>query len=195
MIIEFCGVPGGGKSTAVAAYLSAHPEALLITVDMRRRLPEAWYALIFTLRHPVSFISLVAFVARHHMSGLGAYSLHLALRACAKYGKASCYSTKTELVIDEGLVHAAMTLSAKPLSSNEVSALLSRLILPSRAVVASEGSFHRFHGPRDVVHPRALAGDEALQTWESAVRANVTVVSRHLPAFGVKVEGVARVVR
>lgn len=189
MIIEFCGVPGGGKSTAAAAYQSAHPEAVLITLDMHRRLPTAFFASLFALRHPLSFISLMRFAYRHHMRGLLLFSIHLALRACAKYEKAS--RRTGEALVDEGLVHAVMTLPAQPLEPAVVDWMLGRLPLLGVARVARSGTFHRFHGPRDAAHPRALSGEEALRGWERAVRANVAAAAERLPALGVAVTDIA----
>lgn len=175
MVIEFCGVPGGGKSTLARAFSAQHPEAALIALDMYNKAPTAWYAGLYLLFHPVSFFSLIGYVKRHHAPGLFWYSLHLMLRACAKWQKASSLRKRTVL-IDEGLLHILAVLPAQAVSADELSRMLSRLPLPETVCIAADGSFHRFHNSEAHKHPRVVQGSERLTAWEAAVHTNVATL-------------------
>jgi len=175
MVIEFCGVPGGGKSTLFRAYQSAHPETKAVALDMYNKAPTAWYAGLYLLFHPVSFFSLTIYVKRHHAPGLFWYSLHLMLRACAKWQKASS-SRKRTVLLDEGLLHILAVLPAHAVSADELSRMLSRLPLPETACITADGSFHRFHNSEAHKHPRVVQGSERLTAWEAAVRTNVVTL-------------------
>lgn len=180
MIVEFCGIPGGGKSTLAEAYVRATTSATLVSVTMYSRLTEAWYAGLFFMRHPVAGVASSLFAIRHAPRGLKHYSLHLALRACAKYAKAY-YGKAEEILVDEGLLHIICTIPARPLSDEEIVRAVSFVPLPDVVCIAAVGDFHRFHSD-DVmaIHPRARRGPESLQTWESAVRLNTRALQQHL---------------
>ena len=177
MIIEFCGIPGG-KSTLAKAYAERYKDsAVLVTLDMYKRLPEIEYGILFACRHPLSFFWLCAFVLRYHMRGLFWYSLHLALRACAKYQKASLATSSRIILIDEGLIHALGVLSSYPLKKEEICKWMRRIVLPDAACIALSGDFHRFHNSHAALHPRVGKGDEELKSWEFAVKENTSKVN------------------
>mgnify|MGYP001551206955 CR=1 FL=1 len=189
VIIEFAGVPGGGKTTSARSFVARRSDSsVLITLDMRARLPEAAAALSFALAHPRAFFALSRFTFVHSAPELRRFSLHLAFRACGKYAKAVRVHA-LEAVIDEGLIHVLMTLPAAPVREDTFRRILARLPLPAKAYIAREGNFHRFAENRDVPHPRLRA--TGLTEWKEAVRANVGIVARLLPEFGVRVEDIA----
>ena len=71
MIIEFCGIPGGGKSTLAKAYAKSHASSTtLVALDMYKRLPEATYGILFAIRHPQTFFWLCVFVVRYSVRGV-----------------------------------------------------------------------------------------------------------------------------
>ncbi|MBP9840717.1 MAG: hypothetical protein KBC68_03755 [Candidatus Pacebacteria bacterium] len=180
MIIELAGVPGGGKTHLSRGFEAAYPgQASLVTLSMTDRLEEARYVLLFLLRHPASFLSIVTFVARHHVRGLFFYSLHLALRAAGKYAKAK--RMRGAVIIDEGLVHLCVVIPARALTEDEARRLIDALPQPDALMIASEGSFHRFHRDDENIHPRIAQGDASLGAWEAAVRKNAATVARVLP--------------
>ncbi|MES2995139.1 MAG: hypothetical protein V4681_03855 [Patescibacteria group bacterium] len=177
MVVEFCGVPGGGKSTHIREYNERYPgEVSLVTIDMYRRLPELSYATGFALSHPISFSWLCLFVARNHMRGLFWYSFHLMLRACAKHQKASRQPEETLAIIDEGLVHVLCVLPEQVLTDREMEGWIGRIPLADAFVFARTGDFHRFHAAHAMLHPRVRKGSAALASWEEAVRRNAATV-------------------
>lgn len=183
MIVEFCGVPGGGKSTLARVFTQQYPDVELVTLDTLRRLPELWHSLRFTLKHPLIMLRLFRLASHSSMPGLFWYSLHLTLRACAKYQKASLVTGRITLV-DEGLVHLLCTLPARPLSAQTIKELLRSLMLADVVCVAETGNFHRFHREGGATHPRAAQGEEQLRVWEQAVKVNTATVARELRAKG-----------
>lgn len=188
MIVEFCGVPGGGKSTTVRMYREKYPQTVeYITINMYKRIPEFFHASMFALLHPISFFWILLFIVRFHMKGVFWYSLHLALRACGKYHKASMYKGPRIVFVDEGLVHVLCALSAYPIAQEKMNVWLDRIIFPNVICIAKSGTFHRFHRKDVSVHPRIKKGDKALVEWESAVRTNVLRVNEYLQKKGVHV--------
>lgn len=177
MVVEFCGIPGGGKSTLYRAYLERYSDdAVGVQLDMHSRLSEIALLCAYVLRHPLSFLWVCIFAVRFHMRGLFFFSLHLALRAAAKQQKTFLYRSAGKILLDEGLVHVLCTLPGRPLGHAEMQWWLHRTPLPQVVCIAREGNFHRFHGERTVVHPRAAQGEEALRIWKEAVRANTATV-------------------
>lgn len=188
MIVEFCGVPGGGKSTLSNMYVKKYPQTTeLVTIDMYKRLPELVYAGLFTIRHPLSFFWVLLFVVRFHMKGLFWYSLHLALRACAKYQKATFQKTSDIILVDEGLIHILCTLPVYSLTEEKIGFWIRHIVLPDVVCIAKSGTFHRFHRKDTSLHPRIKKGKDALNEWEEAVRANVLVVNECLQKMGMNV--------
>ena len=181
MIVEFCGIPGGGKSTLVAAYVARYQkESITVSLDMYHVVPELWYAFVFFIRHPVAFFFLFQFVLRHHVRGLFWYSFHLLLRACGKYAKARLSSARNVIIIDEGLLHIIITLSGVSLSEKELDTLLAVVPLPDVVCIASSGTFHRFHNTHAPRHPRVQQGSAALTIWKDVVTKNCVTVSERL---------------
>jgi|CXWL01.1.fsa_nt_gi hypothetical protein len=173
MIVEFCGIPGGGKSTLSRSYVQEHKEsAVLVTLDMYKRFPTLLLVGLFLILHPYSFLSLLQFVTKHHTPGLYRYSLHLMLRACAKYQKAQVDKGARVKILDEGMLHMFCTIPNSTLSKTEMSGWLKRVTHPDGAVVAVSGVFHRFHNKEALLHPRAKQGAEQLSVWEKSVREN-----------------------
>lgn len=173
MIVEFCGIPGGGKSTLARAYAERYPEsAYLVHLEMKKRLPEFLYGTLFFLRHPIVFFWIINFVLHHHMRGLFWYSLHMAIRASAKYQKACGVGQSIRVFLDEGLVHMLCTIPARPLSMQELRKWTRRFLLVDVVCVVDEGDFHRFHNSQATLHPRVRRGDSELKKWELAVKEN-----------------------
>lgn len=171
MIIEFCGVPGGGKSTIAKGYSATRDGVRLVTIDMYARMPEAVYVSLFFIKHPISFFWLFVFVVSHHVPELFWFSLHLMIRGCAKYEKAT---QKCGIqIIDEGLIHLLLTLSRRALTQEELSTWLSRVVLPDAVCFAATGDFHRFHNNNAPLHPRVRQGAGQLLAWEKAVAGSV----------------------
>lgn len=187
MIIELCGVPGGGKSTLAKAYVERYPhEAGIVALDMYIRWPTFLYGLLFVMRHPIASTYFFMFVFRHHVPGLLRYSLHLAVRACAKHVLA-VGRTERYIFIDEGMRHVLATVSGHVVDERDMQKILKRLPRSACTVVAEEGNFHRFHREDVAMHPRVRQGDARLATWEIAVRRNVTALARLLKESGAPV--------
>lgn len=186
MVIELAGVPGGGKTTVARAYEALDPEGpRTVTVSMTNRFSEAGYASLFLIRHPVAFARLVLFTVRYRAPGLLRYSLHLMLRASAKYAKTRL--TCDAALIDEGIVHLLVAIPGRTVDERAMRSLLCVLPLPEVVAFASEGTFHRFHREDTAVHPRVAQGAARLSAWESAVKANAATLSGALSRMGVDV--------
>lgn len=175
--IEFCGIPGGGKSTLIREYIQQHQgQASAVTIDMYRRIPELYYGFLFAIQQPILFIQMMYFASKYHMKGLLLYSTHLTIRACAKYARAR-YCSPHDVFIDEGLVHIICTIPGRPLGKDEIGRWLSRVINRNSATcIALSGNFHRFQAAESVVHPRVLQGDALYRRWQLAVETNTKLV-------------------
>lgn len=185
MIVEFCGIPGGGKSTLARTYAERYPEStLFVGLEMKKRSPEVLYGALFFLRHPIVSFWLISFVLRYHMRGLFWYSLHMAIRASAKYQKARGVRPSMLVFLDEGLVHILCTISAYPLSKKDLRKWIERVLLVDVVCVADEGDFHRFHNSHASLHPRVRRGDSELKKWELAVSKNTSNVISNLSENG-----------
>jgi hypothetical protein len=177
MIIEFCGVPGGGKSSLFRSYTNTYRNSVVaLSLSMYNRFPTVWYAGIFMLLHPRSFVALALYVRRTSARGLRRYSFHLLLRACAKWQKARFVTASKEVHIDEGLMHVIAVLPSHAVSKEEMLRLLKTVPHPDVVCMTNEGVFHRFHNKEAQKHPRVQQGSESLALWEKAVQMNVATL-------------------
>lgn len=184
MVIELAGVPGGGKSTLSRAYAAARGKDAVVTLPMRRGAAISGF-LRYAIGHPVHAFWLVAFAVRHHAPGLFAYSLHLALRAAAKLGQAERQEGSAPVLVDEGTTHLLCALPNRALALPEMRRWLDHLPRADAVMLATDGSFHRFHREDEHVHPRVAKGAEALAAWEAAVRENARTLEAALKEEGI----------
>ena len=191
MIVEFFGIPGGGKSTLARTYAERYPDStLLVSLDMRKKFPEVLYGTLFALRHPVVFFWLMIFVMRYHMEGLFLYSFHMVVRASAKHQKASLTEGARFVFVDEGLIHVLCTIPASPLGKEGLKKWIERFAQVNLFLSVEEGDFHRFHNTHANLHPRVKRGDLELKKWELAVQENTRNVVSYLNNHGFLVWGV-----
>lgn len=187
LIVELCGVAGGGKSVLVGAYVAEFPEeSELATLPMERKVPTVFYSFLYLIRHPISFWWVCMYIISYHVRGLFWYSFHLGLRACAKYARAS-FSKKRIVFIDEGIMHVLITASGRECTQKEMDRWLTRFTIPDVVVLVRTGDFHRFHNEHAAKHPRVRQGASVLNAWERVVRVQTKMLEAGLNTKGVHV--------
>lgn len=181
MIIEFFGVPGGGKTQILRQLTTLIPNAGESLVPSRRAI--AFGTLHFALRHPLSFLIWMSELAVH-ANGLFRYKLGLLLRSMAMrtYSEAAARSSVT--FIDEGLLQRMLTIFDNPLSPRHIKFLLRMTPRPDAVIVVRGGEFGRFTAaPNRLNSPRAKKGEKLLQEWMRNVRATAEVAELVLPEY------------
>lgn len=168
-------------------YVTQYPdEAEIVVLDMYARWPTFLNGLLFVMGNPVASTHFFMFVFRHHAPGLLRYSLHLALRACAKYTLA-VRCKKQYVFIDEGMCHILGTIPGHAVGEPDMRKALESLPKSTRIVIAEEGNFHRFHREDVAMHPRIRQGSDMLAKWEIAARQNVATLARLLRESGAQI--------
>lgn len=181
MIVEFFGIPGGGKTRLLRQLVATLPNASESLVTSRHAIARA--VLYFALRHPLSFFVWMSELA-FHARGLFRYKLGLLLRAMAALAQAERIDDTHLTFVDEGLLQRILTVFDKPLSSRHIKFLLTMTPLSDVVVVVRGGEFGRFTVESDRQNsPRVNRGEQQLQEWMQNVRTNARVVESVLSEY------------
>lgn len=175
MIVEFFGVPGGGKTRLLRQLVAAMPGASEALVTTRGAIARG--ALRFALKHPVGFFVWIAELCLY-ANGLFRYKLGLLLRSMAALVRAGDARRDSRLVfVDEGLLQRMLTVFDTPLTPRHVAFLLAVTPLPDLAIVVRGGGFERFIAASNRNNsPRVKGGEARLQAWMQNMRANAAAI-------------------
>ena len=181
MIVEFFGVPGGGKTQILRQLVAAIPGAREARAASRGAVARG--VVSFALRHPLSFLVWMSELCLH-ANGLFRYKLGLLFRAMAARAGAERADRSQIAFVDEGLLQRLLTIFDSPLSSRRIAFLLRMPPLPNVVVVVRGGEFWRF----TIAHnrsnsPRVKGGEVRLQEWMRNVRATAALVESELPYY------------
>jgi hypothetical protein len=125
MLIEFIGLPGGGK-TSLANYQSKLLEIPLVNIHNRGE--KILYSFLFLVKHPRLFFFFLRNIikeTKHYPYLLKHKFLFLFIRAIAKEKKAQKYPS---CIIDEGLLQFTFfSLYERIISESEVEILIKRI--------------------------------------------------------------------
>ena len=181
MIVEFFGVPGGGKTQLLRQLAALIPNANEPLASSRRAISLG--ALHFALRHPISFFIWMSELVIHS-NGLFRYKLGLLLRSMFMRIKAESTVHSRVTFIDEGLIQRMLTIFDNPLSPRHIKFLLRMTPLPDAVVVVRGGEFGRFTAASNRLNsPRTKKGEERLQEWIRNVRVTASAVEFVLPEY------------
>jgi broad-specificity NMP kinase len=171
MVIEFCGLPGVGKSTTARA-LEAHG---FVKVRIGG-VGELFYQnILYAFRFPLAWVKMLVCVLRSGFAHGRLYPLfmNVFLHTNARIMKAR--RTKAHAIIDQGHLQALLSLSYHDLTSKEVIDFLRYLPRPDRVVVCvapddvrSERITVRGYGPRD--------NEKHAEAWLAHITHNMDVI-------------------
>jgi|GEM_PF-1703138 len=138
MVIEFCGLPGVGKST-IARALEEHG---FVRVRIRGKVELIGYNLVYLVTYPVAFFKMLFCITKTSLVHGRFYRLfmNVFLDTNARIYKAKRGSVP--MIVDQGHLQALLSLSYHKLSGEEVGAFLKYLPKPDRVFV--------FEAPADV---------------------------------------------
>ena len=180
MIIEFFGIPGGGKTHLMWQLIIRMPDACEARALSRHEITRG--ASRFALRHPLSFLVWMGELGIH-ANGLFRYKIGLLLRAMAARAEAESGHFRTAL-IDEGLLQRMLTIFDVPLSRRHIKFLLTMTPLAQVVVCMYGGEFSRFAAARNRFNsPRVSGGEERLRTWMQVVEMNASLIASLLPQY------------
>ena len=180
MIIEFFGIPGGGKTHLMWQLIIRMPDACEARALSRHEITRG--ASRFALRHPLCFLVWMAELGVH-ANGLFRYKLGLLLRGMA--ARAVAESSQSRIAfIDEGVLQRILTVFDVPLSERHIKFLLMVTPLSPVVVCVRGGEFGRFAAAHNRFDsPRVQGGEKKLRTWMQTVKTNARTVesllSRH----------------
>ncbi len=188
MIIEFFGVPGGGKSTLLREMLRHMPDAREIKLTSRKDVVKG--VVRFLLRHPVSFFTWtleLVFNAR----GLFRYKVVLLMHSMAVRAAAERLPLSQIVFIDEGMTQRILSLFEVPLGKKHISFLLRKTPMPDMCINVQGGEFGRFtSAPDRLGSPRVRRGQEKLEKWMQVVRTNASQIEALIPLYTHVIAGV-----
>jgi len=181
MIIEFFGVPGGGKTQLLRQLVATMPDAREALATTRRGIARG--ALLFALQHSISFVVWMGELLTHS-NGLLRYKLGLLLRTMAACSLAEKNNDSFATFIDEGFLQRILTIFDTPLTARHINFILKMTPLPDQVVVIHGGEFGRFTTASNRHNsPRVRGGEEKLQAWMKNMRANAAMVEEVLPQY------------
>lgn len=169
MITELVGMPGSGKSTYATGLIEENKNRSIVSLN--GRLERFFGSLSFSLKNLPLVILLFSWLLRKHSGGwrLLKHKTFMFSVALAKENKA-----RNTSIVDDGLLQFVFSISDYPLSSVEVSKIVSRLDLRDREVIfidcADEVSALRMKNRKRI--PRSQFGEKYVQTFFGAMRAN-----------------------
>lgn len=179
MIVEFFGVPGGGKTRLLRLLAASIPGASEARAASRGSIARG--ASHFALRHPLSFLVWMSELCVH-ANGLFRYKLGLLLRSMAARALSERVGHSQVTFVDEGLLQRLLTIFDTPLSPRHIAVLLKATPLPDMVVIVRGGEFGRFTTADNRFNsPRVKGGENRLQDWMQSVRTNATAVESVLP--------------
>jgi len=173
MIIEFCGLPGSGK-TSVSKSL-AHAGENFTRVEFINKSQRYFFTVKFILCHPVQFLFWLKLL--FEFNDLWQYKLHLLLVSFARQALAeSLNKSDNYILIDEGLMQRFFSIIDRPLARQEFLTLLNGCVLPEAITVVLGGDFKRFLTDSNYFKsPRWLKGEDYLKNWITAFENNFQV--------------------
>lgn len=176
MIIEFSGVPGGGKTT-VATRLEKETEYKRIQVSGKREL--LLLNSTACLKRPIWSFILFLHICKHSptLAVFWYKFTNLFLLANAKYEKAKHMKMG---VIDQGYVQSLISISEKPLTKKELKELTSHMPRTDATIlftVSPEVSLRNAEG-RDYII-RRTKGERAFRDRLSVMRANAGLLQEN----------------
>lgn len=181
MIVEFFGVPGGGKTQILRQLVTSIPDAREALVTERFTIARS--ALSFALTHPLSFIVWMTELC-FYANGLFRYKFGLLLRSMAARAEAENRNRSQLMFIDEGLLQRMLTIFDTPLTRRHITFLLKMTPLSDVVVIVRGGEFGRFVTAHNRLNsPRVKVGEKRFQEWMNNVRANALVVESLLPLY------------
>ena len=153
MVIEFCGLPGAGKSTIARAL----EEYGFVRVRIRSKAELIGYNLAYLVVYPVAFFKMLFCITKTSLSHGRFYRLfmNVFLDTNARIYKAK-RGGSTPMIVDQGHLQALLSLSYHALSDDEAGAFLKYLPRPDMVFVfeapADVRAMHlkeRGYGPRE----------------------------------------------
>jgi len=168
MIVEFCGMPGGGKST-IAKRLASEEGFEIIMIEKGEL---GWLSLQVFLAHPLWYVRLLGHIFMHakDLSTLRYKIANLLLQAGAKYEKAKGYP---KAILDQGYFQSLISIAENPISRRTMESLVRALPRPDTLVffdVGADSSNERIEGRDYIV--RRKEGDEAFKRRLAVMRQN-----------------------
>lgn len=168
MIVEFCGMPGGGKST-VAKRLAVEEGFEVITIE-RGELGRL--SLQAFLARPFWYARLLGHILMHakDLTTFRYKVANLLLQACAKYEKAKGTS---KAIVDQGYFQSLISIAESPVPQRTMESLVRALPQPDTLVffdVGAASTKERIEG-RDYIVLRK-EGPEAFEKRLAVMRQN-----------------------
>lgn len=169
MIIEFCGLPGAGKTT-VAKKIEERTDFKIVTIKNKREL--VWLNTLFFLKHPARFfVSLWYIAINSRGSGMFYYKfMNSFLFNNAKQQKALRFKNA---LIDQGYFQNIISVFEEPLTRKALKRYARLFLLPDTLLI--------FSVPSTVREQRAIQrgrfsreqfGDEYVASWKKTIEKN-----------------------
>lgn len=184
MIIEFCGLPGTGKTTLARA-IASQGKFEIIKIENKKEL--FWYNFLFFLKQPSKFLRLFFYIVNNSYSWQIFYYkfMNAFLHCNAKYQKALKYENA---LIDQGYFQNLLSIFEKKVSWEQMGKYLSQVCLPDQLFIfqATEEKKEqrlssRGHGVRDNMQDK-----QRKTAWLAASQFNHRTLVDHLSYLEVK---------
>lgn len=175
MIIEFCGLPGSGK-TSLSMALSQE-DANFIKVDFAKKSVRYFFTVKFFLTNFRQSLFWLKLLFKNRTIWL--YKLHLLLVSFARQALAESLSKADNyILVDEGLIQRLFTVVDNKLNQKEFLRLFANCSLPDTIVLISGGNFKRFLTENNYFKsPRWLKGEDYLRNWIASFENNFKIFS------------------
>lgn len=182
MIVELCGLPGSGKTTA-AKNIEERTDFVRIKIHSRAEL--LWLNFLFFIKHPVRFLVLLAYVARNSLGTRMFYFkfTNLFLQHNAKYEKALQYP---HAIIDQGYFQNLLSLFEFPVTAQKMLRYAKFFCFPDLLLIFNAADSDLEKRMRERGHsPREEFGEEYVNKWKKVVSGNYRTLLSVLDQFSV----------
>lgn len=174
MVIEFCGLPGVGKSTIARAL----EEYGFVRVRIRGKGELFWYNFLYLVTFPCAFFKMLFIVFKVGLQHARFYRffMNVFLDTNARIYKAK--KGNAHMIVDQGHIQALFSLSYHKLSHDEVGTFLKYLPLPDKVFVFEAPAdiriahlTERGYGPRE--------GEEKTEGWFQYMESNMKTITEY----------------
>ncbi len=174
MVIEFCGLPGVGKSTIARAL----EEYGFVRVRIQGKAELLWYNFLYLLTYPCAFFKMLFIISKVGLRHSRLYRLfmNVFLDTNARIYKAK--KGNAPMIVDQGHLQALFSLSYHKLSHNDVGLFLRYLPTPDRVFVFEAPTDirtahlkERGYGPRE--------GEENTECWFQYMESNIKTIAEY----------------